>query len=271
MKALRATLWTLVCGSTLSTQVLAEFVLKDHVTKSVNWSNQPLIAHGFPPSASNGAFGATATFVGNGHILKSVAGMFAHDSATGTPNSGTPTALKFRLSFFADFAEYLADPFLEAPASPNVFTLYSSVSNLNDWLTVRGTSADGHELFLWEIDVESLGINTIPGQTHLVSLIPETNGLSGTTLLAASSGADALGFGEDWFASRTVGPDTLMNVGSPVPFAAYRITTVPEPSAVSYMTAVAAFALWWSVISRKRNLLQYQADNSHNTAWRSCT
>lgn len=245
----------------------ADVILKDHISNSDNWNDQPLIAHGFPPGAPAGAFGASSAFIGNGEILKSVAGVFAHDSATGVQNGGTPTALDFRFSFFPDVASYVADPFLEAPTSPGTFQLFGTVSNIDDWLSVRGQAEDGHELFIWEVDVESLGVRTVLGQTHFVSLIPETNGLSGPTFIAASNGLSATGLIEDWFTSRSLGPDTLVNIGSPVPYAAYRVTTVPEPSSAVLLSVPTLLLGWFS--SRKRSRLQRHRLRIHNNGPRA--
>ena len=260
------TIATLVLYASLS---WGDVVLKDHVTESTNWNGQTLIAHTYPPSVPAGAFGVTAPFTGNGHILKTVAGIFAHDSAAGVPNGGTPGSLDFRFAFFEDEASYLADPFFEVSAAPDVFHLFDNVSNTGNWLMSRGKSDDGHDLFLWEVDVESLGITTTPGQTHFASLIPETNASSGTTMLVASTGTAAIGLQEDWFASRTVGPDTLQNIGSPVPYAAYRITTVPEPSSAMLLALVAATWSWFS--SRTRIRHQPRVERTRNSGSPRCT
>lgn len=240
----------------LESSSIAEAVLKDHITSTANWEGQSLIAHGFPPGAPNGVFGASATFVGDGGTLKTISAVFAHDSAFGVVNGGTPTALDFRFSFFPDLATYKTDPFFESGMTSGIFQRFDTVSNLSDWLIAQGLSRDGHDLFIWEVDVESLGIRTTPGQTHVVSLIPETNGLSGPTFLASSTGLSATGLTEDWFASRTVGPDTLRNIGSPLPNAAYRITTIPEPSSATLLAMPTMVLAWLS--SRRRSLRQFR-------------
>ena len=221
-------------------QSIAEIVLVDHISNSINWSEEQLIAHQYPPGVPNGAFAAAATFTGDGGILKSVSGLFAHNSTGGVPNQGDPSFLDFRFSFFSSLDEFIADPFLEGEvSSPNVLHLYPAASNEATWLDVVGTSDDGHNLFVWEVDVEPLGIRTAVGETHLISLIPETNALSGGTFLASSNGMIATGGGiEDWFARRSSGATTLTDVGAAHPYAAYRITSIPEPSSAWLMLVV---------------------------------
>lgn len=268
MKSFRRFLAILIpCCFILPGKLSADFVLVDHLTDSSNWQGQPLIAHAYPPANLNGAFAATAAFEGNGKILKMVSGMFAHDSVTGVPNGGNPTALDFRFSFFSSIDDYLADPFLESPADSNVFHRFADVSNMNDWLSPRGTSSDGHLLFEWTVDVESLNILTVPGQTHFVSLIPETNGLSGTTQMAASNASNAIGILDHWFAGRAFGPDEISELGGGVSHAAYRITTtaIPEPSSLIGFSLLAVVIGVRTFSSRRRNHRRAQVDCIHNS------
>ena len=74
-------------------------------------------------------FGAASTFVGNGETLKTVSGMFAHNSLFGVKNQGDPTAMDFRFAFFQSLDDYVNDPFLESPSAPNVFHRFDTASN----------------------------------------------------------------------------------------------------------------------------------------------
>ena len=211
----------------------AELIVKDHVSDSSLWDGiDTLVGQRKPVSLPDDDIGVAAAFTGNGQTLKTVSAIFAHDSGFGVPNEGTPEFLRFRISFFETTADYIADPFSEATNSPSLIHIFSDPTNAN-WLTPVGTAEDGHLLFHWEFDVEFLGVQTTSGQEHLVSIMPETSFVSGSTLIAYSrGGVGAIGDRVDWGRSELsdIGPDTLRNLGAPYDFGAYRVTSVPEPS-----------------------------------------
>ena len=234
-------------------------ILKDHVSDMGLWNGKPLISHNYDVGLPELSRGAAAAFIGDGSTLKSVGGIFAHDSLSGVPNGGDPTELDFRFAFYDSVSSYVADPFMETPMLPDVFHEFTTVSNAADLLAVVGQSADGHDLFYWELDVEFLGIQTTPGKTQLVSLIPEGNSFSGATQMAFSvGGGSAIGSEHDFYRSGVldIGPDTLPNLGAPHGFAAYRVTGVsdvtgppPVPEQRSLLVWAAVFTAAW--VSRR--------------------
>ena len=218
----------------------ADIVLKDHLTNSINWDGEAGLQHQFPPAVPHVGTGAAATIVGNGQTLKSLSGIFGHESPSGVPNGGSPVELDFRFMFHSSIATYISDPFVENATPGTTVHLFNDVSNQTDWLTPVGQSSNGLEWFVWTLDVESLGVQTVLGETHLVSFVPETNIASGPTVMAFSNGTAAIGLTEDWFTAQTLGPDTLSNLAAPFPNAAYRVTTtsIPEPGSFSCLSLV---------------------------------
>ena len=243
----------------------AGLIVKDHVTNAANWDGLPLITHEYPLSLPTAASGAAATFVGNGQFLKTVSAVFAHQSFQGEHNQGNPESLEFRFSFHATINEYVDDPFLENASSPNTFHRFDKVSNLSSWLNVVGESDDGHHLFVWELDVEPLGIQTVAGATHVVSILPETNGASGPTLVPFSNGSNAIGAMPDWFTSSSLGPATLPNLNAPFDNAAYRVTTTAIPEPPSCLLVAVAGGLLFAA-RRIRNRFRIHRASIHNTA-----
>ena len=219
----------------------AEVVLVDHVSDSTNWDGLPLMEQSFTPAVPQG-LGSAATFTGNGGKLKTVSGVFGHESASGVIDGGQPTNLSFRILFFSTLDKYVADPLLTSPGTGDARHTLASVSNPADWLTPIGEAELGHELFLWSFDIESLGIETVNGQTHLLSILPETTFVTGPTLLAFSNGTSATELTEDWYSSPTFAPDELTDLSAPYAYAAYRVTAIPEPGGCLYL--VLAVILW---------------------------
>ena len=217
----------------------AELIL-DHVTDSTNYDGLFFVDQGYQRSSPGLSSGAAATIIGNGEILQSITGVFAHESSDGVINGGRPENFSFRFMFHPSLASYVADPFLFTPESGEVVAEFGQVSNDTDWLEVRGTSNHGHHLFHWTLDIEHLAIRTLPNATHLVTLLPIAGFASGPSLLSFSNGHTAIGSTDHWFTTPLLGPDTLDNLGAPHHFTAYRVTTsVPEPSSVLLLTLCA--------------------------------
>lgn len=214
-------------------------ILKDHVSDPSLSDGQGLILQEFPLSFNQTTLaGVAAAFTGDGNVLSKVAGVFATVGSDGSLNNGNINDFRFRISFFASVDDYLADPYGQSLSGGSSLHIVDAPSNA-DFLQPIGTADQGHDLLVWEFDIESLGIRTTNGATQLVLIHPEIGGGAGGAAIAFSTGgAGAVGGISDYFASTVIDlePTQLCELAEATsPFAAYRIQTVeiPEPRAIA--------------------------------------
>lgn len=242
-------------------------ILKDHVTNAVNFDGEFYATQGYDDQNVGERGGLASTFIGDGRVLKSVTGVFGSESREGIPNEGSPQSLDFRLIFHESTASYSDDPFGLNPGSGDFVATFDNVSNLNTWLIPVGESQDGHHLFEWTFDIEALGIKTMVGAEHVISILADGNFTSGPAILQLSNGQDAIGSTEDWFTNTQLGPAPLSTLNAPQNFAAYRVVSVvPEGDSICILLiGLAAFSIQYTRIHHRT----HSADN-HSTEAQRC-
>ncbi|HRY67882.1 MAG TPA: hypothetical protein P5159_02310 [Phycisphaerae bacterium] len=210
----------------------ATTVLKDHVTDPAAWDDDGggILDHFVDPDPGwSGVAGIAIT--GNGQQLSKVGVIWAHASVMGEPNGGDIQELRWRFRFFLDTASFsLADMYSPAP-NPNWEAVFDVPSNAG-WTNVIGSFLSSFNLRYAEVDVSSLHIATVPGQTHLVVLVPESRLASPATISSiamSAGGGTTIGTEFDWYERGEYlgaeGPGSLASMGENWSYVAGKVTT----------------------------------------------
>ncbi len=210
----------------------ATTVLKDHVADPAAWDDDSggILDHFVDPDPGwSGVAGIAIT--GNGQQLSEVGLIWAHASVMGEPNGGDIQELRWRFRFFVDTTSFsLAAMYNPAP-SPNWEAVFDVPSNPG-WTNVIGSFLGSFDLRYAEVDVSSLHIATVPGQAHLVVLVPESRLASPATIgaIAMSAGGGAtIGTEFDWYERGqrlgAEGPGSLDSIGENWSYVAGKVTT----------------------------------------------
>jgi hypothetical protein len=224
--------------ATLSTPVLGQVVVKDHVTDSSVWSASARISNWEYDGALNEPdFIAACAFTGNGGTLKTVEGIFWNVDSLNAPNGAIWANIDFQIIFFDSTGAFLADP-----VNGTSKFLFGTPDNI-DWMTPIASFNDpndglDYDLHRFSIDVESLGITTVKNQTQLVALTPIGNPFvdGETGMMFSTGGGASVGTEPDWWAQLAlspIGPDALPDIPfSPHDHLAYRLELGPDPCPV---------------------------------------
>lgn len=205
-----------VCA-TCGVVVRAAGVVKDHVSDAAAWAEDVggTIDHFIDPDPNGGAVAGIA-FTGTGERLTKVGILWTHGSILGEPNGGDINELRWRFRFFPDTSSFSLGAMYSPAPNPNWEAVFDAPFNA-DWGTVIGTVL-GFALRYAEVDVSALNIATVPGQTHIAVLAPESRLESPETIAAiamSGGGGTTVGTESDWYergAYDPVGPDSLANL-----------------------------------------------------------
>lgn len=236
----------LIIGCWLASASARSFagVLEDHVTTSSLWQNHDiLVSNTVVEPITNSNFGISA-FRGDGNQLDRVGLIFSYGEGF-TPSAGDPSLFYWRFSFFESLSELVRDPLRQSPTSPSYVHEFAAPVNA-DWTEPIGAGSDGaFRLFYAEFDLRPLNIVTSLDLVQALAIVPgeRSAAVDMFGIVAPSRGlAGAVGDEPDWVYLGAAGLQRLRDGVTSQNSLAYRVTSVPEPSAIFAAALVAIVA-----------------------------